>query len=62
MEVRVFPSRCQGTVQAPPSKSAAHRVLLAAGLAQGETLVRPLAWSQDILATIDCLRVLGTQV
>ena len=62
MEVRVFPSRCQGTVQAPPSKSAAHRVLLAAGLARGETLARPLAWSQDILATIDCLRVLGTQV
>ncbi|MCQ2083550.1 MAG: 3-phosphoshikimate 1-carboxyvinyltransferase [Bacteroidaceae bacterium] len=50
-------SNAVGTVQAPPSKSYAHRLLIAAALSCGR--VDGLAPSQDILATVDCLRALG---
>ena len=53
------PSRPAGTIQAPPSKSMAHRLLICAGLSKGESLVRNVALSDDILATLDCLQALG---
>ena len=53
------PSRPAGTIQAPPSKSMAHRLLICAGLAKGESLVQNVDLSEDILATLDCLRALG---
>ncbi len=56
------PSTAEGIVTAPPSKSMAHRLLLCAGLAQGESRISNLAQSQDVLATIDCLRALGAEV
>lgn len=61
MNVQIFPSRAAGEVAAPPSKSMAHRALLCAALSEGST-VRGLAYSQDVLATIQCLRALGAAV
>ncbi|MBO7404862.1 MAG: hypothetical protein J6V24_07855, partial [Clostridia bacterium] len=43
------------TVDAPPSKTLAHRELLAASLADGESRIRGLCLSEDIAATIDCI-------
>ena len=40
----------------------AHRLLICAGLAQGESIVRSLAYSEDVKATIACLRSLGAQI
>ena len=57
MKLTFRKSSAVGTVQAPPSKSCAHRLLIAAALSCGR--VEGLAPSQDILATIDCLRALG---
>lgn len=62
MNITIFPSKAKGTVTAPPSKSMAHRYLIAAGLSNGKSIVGNLAPSQDILATIDCLRALGAQI
>ena len=62
MNVRIHPSQAKGVVQAPPSKSMAHRYLICAGLAEGESVVRNLAFSKDIEATIACLRSLGVQI
>lgn len=62
MNIAITPSIATGSVAAPPSKSMSHRLLIAAGLAKGTSLVEGLAFSQDILATIDCLRALGAQV
>ena len=59
MRVSFSPSFARGTVPAPPSKSMAHRALIAAALAEGESEVFPLALSEDILATMDCLSSLG---
>ncbi len=62
MTVTIIPSQPAGAVAAPPSKSMAHRALICAGLAGGESRVRGIAPSQDVLATVDCLRALGAEV
>ena len=65
MRVTIHPSRAQGSVAAPPSKSMAHRLLVCAGLTSGNynpSLLFGLEDSQDVLATIDCLNVLGASI
>lgn len=59
MKVVVRPSHIAGKITAPPSKSMAHRMLICAGLASGESVVRGVYPSEDVLATIYCLRALG---
>ena len=59
MQVTIAPGRARGAVQAPPSKSMAHRLLIAAGLSRGTSTVRGVAPCEDVLATLDCLRALG---
>ena len=59
MRVVIKPSVAKGTLKAPPSKSMAHRALIAAALAKGESRLFPIARSEDMLATMDCLRELG---
>ncbi len=59
MRCRFSPSLAQGTVQAPHSKSMAHRALFCAALAEGESRIGPVASSEDMLATMDALSALG---
>ena len=59
MRAVIQPGTARGTVSAPPSKSMAHRLLICAALAQGESMVRGVDLSEDILATADCLAALG---
>ena len=53
------PSLAHGVTAAPPSKSMSHRLLICAGLSAGESLIRHVDLSEDIRATLDCLRALG---
>lgn len=62
MNVTVFPGPLRGRVQAPPSKSACHRLLLGAGLARGTSRIGNVSYSQDILATLDVLEALGAKI
>ena len=64
MRVTIKPNTPHGSVCAPPSKSMAHRMLICAGLAlkSEPSLIFGLEDSQDILATIDCLNVLGAGI
>lgn len=63
MKVTINPQgHITGTVKAPPSKSMAHRALICAGLAEGKSVIDNIAASEDILATIDCLRALGAEI
>ena len=57
--VKISPSHLCGSVTAPPSKSISHRALICAALAEGESMISNLAFSQDILATVDALTALG---
>lgn len=59
MTITITPAKLSGAVTPPPSKSQAHRVLIAAALAQGESVVSNVAYSQDIEATLRCLTELG---
>lgn len=60
MIAHIRPSRASGVIKAPPSKSMAHRLLIAAALAGDESLVSGIDWSEDLLATRDCLHALKT--
>ena len=62
MRITIRPSELRGTVAAPPSKSMAHRQLICAALAAGESTVGPIELSEDILATCDGLRALGAEI
>lgn len=59
MDITITPGRLAGAVIPPPSKSQAHRLLIAAALAHGESMISHVALSQDIEATIRCLEELG---
>lgn len=51
-----------GRVAAPPSKSMAHRALVCAALAQGESRIENIAHSRDIDATAGALRAFGAHI
>lgn len=55
-------SRAEGCVAAPSSKSMAHRLLICAALARGESEITNVTYSEDILATLDCLAKMGAQI
>ena len=61
MRVRILRGRASGCVSAPPSKSMAHRLLIAAALADGESVITGVSSCEDVLATLDCLRALGVK-
>ena len=62
MNLTIEPGFAAGTVTAPPSKSMAHRVLICAALSGQPCTVENMAWSEDLLATLDCLTALGAKV
>lgn len=62
MRAVIKPGAVRGVTAAPPSKSMAHRMLICAALAEGESLVQPIELSEDILATMDGLRALGAGI
>ena len=55
MDVKITPRRLSGVVTPPPSKSLAHRLILAASLAAGTSTIKNLTLSQDIEATLNCM-------
>lgn len=64
MDIKVYPGKLNGQIGAIPSKSAAHRAILAAALADKPTILlvsRP-SISQDIAATINCVKALGGEI
>ncbi len=62
MNVSVKPGLLHGAVAAIPSKSDAHRLLIAAALCDKPTHIALPSRSRDIDATADCLRALGADI
>lgn len=62
MDIKITPKKLHGEVVVPPSKSVAHRMIIAAALANGRSTVTNLFPSEDILATMDCMRALGAEI
>ena len=55
----VSPGSLSGHLAVMPSKSASHRAVMLAALAQGETEIAPLQLSKDVEATLSCASALG---
>ena len=62
MLARITPSPLKGTVPAIASKSMAHRLIICAALANGETHVTCNTTCADIEATVRCLTALGAHI
>lgn len=62
MDIRIYPRKLKGTITAIPSKSQAHRLLICAALADGETQLICPDTNRDIEATAGCLRSLGADI
>jgi len=62
MIITAKPSALAGSVTIPPSKSAAHRMIIAAALAKGKSVIRNVDLSSDIRATIDACKNLGCEI
>lgn len=61
MNVTIQPATLRGAITPPPSKSQAHRLIIAAALAGGESVLSNVAFSQDIMATLSCMEQLGAR-
>lgn len=62
MKVKILPSKTSGEVSAPPSKSFAHRYLIGSVLSRGKCVIKNIADSDDISATLSCIEQLGGSV
>ncbi len=61
MKIKITKGKPEGTVAAPPSKSMAHRLLICAGLSEGTSTIKGIAPSEDITATLSCLKAIGAK-
>lgn len=61
MIVTIKKSKAKGIIAAPPSKSMAHRALICGALSGGSE-IKNIEYSNDILATLDCLSALGAEI
>ena len=62
MNAKIIPTRLQGIVNAPSSKSLSHRYLIAAALSDGVSVIRNVTDSKDISATVDAMTALGAEI
>lgn len=58
MNMTITPAVLKGTVTPPPSKSQAHRLIIAAALSDGFCKLSNVDLSEDIQATLRCMRTL----
>ncbi|MBE6893866.1 MAG: 3-phosphoshikimate 1-carboxyvinyltransferase [Ruminococcaceae bacterium] len=61
MIAEIKPGKGKGIMEAPPSKSMAHRLLIGAGLAKGKSTIEGISSSEDMKATLDCLSAIGAE-
>ena len=61
MVIKIEKSRAAGTVEAPPSKSAAHRMLISAALSGKGAEVGGIEYSEDVKATLRCIEAMGVK-
>ncbi|MBR2336804.1 MAG: 3-phosphoshikimate 1-carboxyvinyltransferase [Clostridia bacterium] len=62
MVVKINPFIAKGQIIAPPSKSVAHRLLIASALKRGKTVIKNVGDSADVIATCNCLNRLGASI
>lgn len=59
--IKLYPAILKGKIKAPPSKSLTHRALIASALSNGESTIRNVSFSKDIIATMNALEAIGAK-
>lgn len=62
MNIVITPNHLKGDVVIPPSKSLSHRAIIAASLAEGDSVISNVLLSNDIIATINGMRACGARI
>lgn len=62
MNVKITPTKLHGTIDAPPSKSYAHRLIISAFLSKKSVRINNVGYSDDINATVNALNTLGGNI
>ena len=62
MNVIIWPSKAEGEVTAPPSKSYTHRAIIIASLAKGTSTISNALAAEDIDHTINACRSFGSEI
>lgn len=62
MDITIYPHKLSGAIDAIPSKSQAHRLLICAAFADKPTTLICPETNRDMDATADCLRALGADI
>lgn len=62
IKATIYPSKCSGKIKIPPSKSITHRAIICASLAEGKSVIKNIAFSDDIKITIDAMKKLGAKI
>lgn len=62
MDITIYPHTLRGVVQAIPSKSQAHRLLICAAFANKTTFICCPQTNEDIEATVNCLNAMGAEI
>lgn len=57
----VFSGSLSGSIAAMPSKSMSHRAIIAASLCSGVSTIQGISLSQDVAATLRCVKGLGAE-
>lgn len=60
--ITIIPNLLSGNIHIPPSKSLSHRAVICAALANGTSCIKGLIFSDDITATINAMKALGTEI
>lgn len=61
-DIKITPRSLKGKVNIPPSKSISHRAIISASLSNGTSKISNVAFSDDIIATLEAMKSLGVQV
>ncbi len=61
MNITILPSKANGEIKAQPSKSMAHRLIVAAILAKGKSVIKNVVMSEDIGATLSAAAAFGAK-
>ncbi len=60
--VKITPSVLEGEIRIPPSKSISHRAIICGGLSDGISNIENIAFSDDVIATLEGMKSLGIKV
>ncbi|MGB5823016.1 MAG: 3-phosphoshikimate 1-carboxyvinyltransferase [Proteocatella sp.] len=60
--IKLEPSKLKGQIKIPPSKSLCHRAIICASLSEGESRIQDFVMSEDMVATIGGMQVLGAKI